>query len=109
MLSKIESFHLVKKDNYFELVATVETNQGLMTVKSKVVQPFLKVNYTSDSPNVSNFQHLVLSKKASFHLNADAIVDPKTCTLFTLTMDKKGKTHIPKKHKKHNKNSTRKK
>ena len=109
MFSKITSFHLVKKDKYFELTTTVETDQGLVTVKSKVTQPFLQINQTSNTNNGFNLKHVVLNKQASFHLNADALVDPKTNTLFTLTMDKKGKTHIPKKHRKHNRNSTRKK
>jgi hypothetical protein len=102
-------FHLVKKDEYFELTTTIETNQGLVTVKSKVVQPFLQINQTSDTSNDLSFGHAVLNKQASFHLNADVLVDPKTNTLFTLAMDEKRKTHLPKKHKKHNKNSTRKK
>ena len=108
MLSKIEGFHLIKKDKYFELIATVETNQGLVTIKSKVAQPFLKVDYTSDFANEYKFKHIILNKQVSFHLNADALVDSKTNTLFTLEMDKKGKTHIPKKHRKHNKETTHK-
>ena len=109
MLSQIENLHLIKKDKYFELIATIETNQGLMTVKSKVAQPDFHINCTSNPNNGFGYKQYILNKQASFHFNADALVDPKTQTLFTLTMDKKGKTHIPKKHKKHNRNSTRKK
>lgn len=111
MYSQIHELHLTKKNEHYELTAVMDTDQGLATVKSIVRQPFLQIS-TSQEPLYRKkggleLKHYILNKTASFHFNADALINPKDNTLFTLTMGKKEKTYIPKKHKKRDKKSSK--
>ena len=108
MYAPIRELHITKKNDKYELTAKIDSDQGLTTVTSIVRQPFLQISYNQeplyDTGKGIKLKQYILNKTASFHFNADALVNPKDNSLFTLTLDKKEKSFIPKKHRKCNKN-----
>lgn len=110
MLNRIISLHITKENNYYKLNAILNSDQGYITLSSKISQPFLQIENTDNQECIRDnglFKSIILNKSASFHFDADALVDTKTQSLFTLTLDKKEKTFTPKKHRKRDKKSSK--
>ena len=111
MLAQVRSLHITKEnDGNYNLKAIMKNDDGFITLNSKIDAPFLQI-LTAQNDYIrhenSMFQSVILNKSASFHLNANAIVDHKNNnSLFTLEMGKKEKSYIPKKHRKYNKRKT---
>lgn len=107
MLVQVRSLHITKENGYYNLKAILDSDNGFITLNSKINTPFLQISTTQeDYLRQENpiFKSVILNKSASFHLNANAIVDYKNNnSLFTLEMGKKEKSYIPKKHRKYNK------
>lgn len=109
MLAQIRSLHITKEEDCYNLRAILKNDDGYITLNSKINTPFFKISTTQDDyikHENSVFKSVILNKSASFHLNADAIIDHKNNSLFTLEMGKKEKSYIPKKHRKYNKRKT---
>lgn len=109
MLNRIKSLHITKENDYYKLNAILDSDQGYVTLSSKIFQPFLQINTTNNQECIRDngfFKSIILNKSASFHFNANALVDTKNQSLFTLTLDKKEKSFIPKKHRKRDKKSS---
>lgn len=109
MVNQIHSLHITKEDEHYKLTATLKSDDGnYLTLNSKIRQPFLQIETSQDRVNDIRqnrfFKHIVAHNSASFHFNADALVD--NGLLFNLTLGKKEKTYIPKKHRKQNRRKT---
>lgn len=110
MLAQIRSLHVTKEEDCYNLRAIMKTDDGYITLNSKINTPFLQIS-TAQNDYIKHensfFKSVILNKSASFHFNADAIVDHKNNnSLFTVEMGKKEKSYIPKKHRKYNKRKT---
>ena len=111
MLAQVRSLHITKEnDGHYNLKAIMKNDDGFITLNSKIDTPSLQIS-TAQNDYIrhenSIFQSVILNKSASFHLNANAIVDHKNNnSLFTVEMGKKEKSYIPKKHRKYNKRKT---
>ena len=101
MLAQIHSLHVTKEKDYYNLKAILKNDNGYITFNSKIDTPSFQISTTQDDCiklkyENSLFKPIILNKSASFHFNANAIADSKNNSLFTLTMDKKEKSYIPK-------------
>ena len=111
MLAQIHSLHITKEKDYYNLKAILKNNDGYVTFNSKIDTPSFQISTTQDDciklkHENSFFKPIILNKSASFHFNANAIADSKNNSLFTLNMDKKEKSYIPKKHRKYSRRKT---
>ena len=109
MLVKIHSLFVTKEGEYYNLKAITESDEGYVTFNSRIDTPFLQISTTQDDYikyENPTFKPIILNKSASFHFNANAWVNPKNNSLFTIEMGKQEKTHTPKKHRKYNKRKT---
>lgn len=110
MLAQVRSLHVTKENGQYNLKAILDSDNGFITLNSTIDTPSLQISTTQNDyvkHNTSFFKSIVLNKSASFHFNANAIVDRKNNnSLFTVEMGKKEKSYIPKKHRKYNKRKT---
>ena len=110
MLNQIRSLHITKEDDHYKLNAILNSEQGYITLSSKISQPYLQINTTENQERICDngfFKSIILNNSASFHFNANALIDTKNQSLFTLSLGKKKKNYIPKKHRKRDKKSSK--
>lgn len=84
MVNRIKSLHITKENNYYKLNAILDSDQGYVTLSSKISQPVLQINTTQIPEYIRDnrfFKSRILNSSASFHFNADALVDIKNQSL----------------------------
>lgn len=107
MVAQIHSLHITKEKDYYNLRAILKNDNEYITFNSKIDTPSFQISTTQDNDYIKYENSFFKSNKsASFHFNANAIVDSKNNSLFTLNMDKKEKSYIPKKHRKYSRRKT---